>query len=87
MDPANIYITDLVGEHGTPKVVLNCSCGVEITTLLADAVPTAVRHIKNVHRQGRFHYKDFTRTIQMDGKSFPVLGQARVMAFNRKHIA
>lgn len=87
MDSANVFITDLVGNPGTPKARLNCSCGVEITTLLADAVPQAVRHIKDVHRHGRFHYKDITRKICLDGRSWPVLGEARVMAFNRKHIA
>lgn len=86
MPPANVFITDIVGDHGTPKVCIKCSCGEETTTVLAEAVLWSSTHIRRVHKSGRYHYKDLTRAIGIDGRSWPVLGSARVTAINRKHI-
>lgn len=86
MAHVNVYITDIVGEHGTPKTNIRCSCGIEQTVMLADAIPNAVDHIKRVHKHGRFHYKSITRAINIDGRSWPVLTNARVVAINRNHI-
>lgn len=85
MNTHHVRLTDILC-GGTPKVRVACSCGVVTTTVLANAVPLGVQHIREKHGSGRIHYKDWTRAIDHNGKSIPVIGNRKVSAFNRRSV-
>lgn len=82
----NVRIIDIAEHKATPKVNIECSCGVVITTTLSEGIPKAASHIREVHRRGKLHYKSLTRAISLDGTSQPVLGKARMTGIDYGYI-